>query len=761
MPTETSKKKTTRKRKKKTKSTNTAEAKPEEAPTAEAAQPKQVDVDQVRAAADASDEGTAASNGAKSKRTTKTRRRKKKIAARTPEPDAPAEQQVPADPPPVVEKPPATNHDNDDEFAQGLDLQEPEKPAAPEAKSPPAAKDQSDDRPAAESKARSGRRRGRRKRSEPAAKAGAEKPNDKPSGAPDRQRGPARADDRAGDSRAPGKSGAKALSDADQKPSRTPAGKPSPTSTDLDVDRKAPIKLDAKKRTMLVNVSAGDECRIAIVRENRLEELFIERVSSQSHVGNIYKGRVTNVESGIQAAFIDFGLAKNGFLHISDVQPQYFPGYKGELEEVGRKTPRRDRPSIQDCFRRGQEVIVQVIKDGVGTKGPTLTTYLSIPGRYLVMMPGMNRHGVSRKVEDEDERRKARDVLNELDLPQHKGFIVRTAGVGQPKRELQRDLNYLLRLWKTVVERVKDQPGPAELYRESDLIIRTLRDVYSTDFSRIIIDDPESARKAKEFLGIIMPRTKVRVDLYSEREPIFHRYGVEEEIERINQREVPLRSGGSLVIDSTEALVAIDVNSGKFRSRENAEETAYKINMEAADEIARQLLLRDLGGLIVCDFIDMVQDRHKRAVERKLRDALKTHKERARILRMSAFGLIEMTRQRRGPSIKRNMYFECRHCGGSGLVKMPESVVLDVMRNVQLAAHNERVQRATVTVSDDVAYQILNRKRAILTQIEAETGKEIMVRGDSSFTGDQVEYYWEDGRGQPVPVVRGRPTNGG
>jgi len=753
MPTETTKKKTTRKRRKKSKSTNTAEAKSAETTTEAPAQPKQVDLEKVRTDGAPADEGKAESNGTKAKSPSKTRRRKKKIAARTAETDAPE------NPGPAAQSPPATP--NEEEFAQGLLVPQTPASAPDDAKSAPDVKDKSDDRAAAEGKPRSGRRRGRRKRSDPKSKAGPEKPKDGPTRPDEQPRSEAPDERRGGDRGRRDKGPDRSVAASKERSRADTSARPSQGSTESDLERESPIKLEPKKRTMLVNVSAGDECRIAIVREHRLEELFIERVSSQSHVGNIYKGRVTNVESGIQAAFIDFGLAKNGFLHISDVQPQYFPGFKGEMEDVGRKTPRRDRPSIQDCFRRGQEVIVQVIKDGVGTKGPTLTTYLSIPGRYLVMMPGMNRHGVSRKVEDEDERRKARDVLNELDLPQHKGFIVRTAGVGQPKRELQRDLNYLLRLWKTVVDRVKEQPGPAELYRESDLIIRTLRDVYSTDFSRIIIDDPESARKAKDFLSIIMPRTKVQVDLYSEREPIFHRYGVEEEIERINRRAVPLRSGGSLVIDSTEALVAIDVNSGKFRSRENAEETAFKINMEAAEEIARQLLLRDLGGLIVCDFIDMVQDRHKRAVERKLRDALKTHKERARILRMSAFGLIEMTRRRRGPSIKRNMYFECRHCGGAGLVKMPESVVLDVMRNVQLAAHNERVQRATVTVSDDVAYQILNRKRAVLTQIEAETGKEIMVRGDSSFTSDQVEYYWEDGRGQPVPVVRGRVPHGG
>ncbi|MEK7756974.1 MAG: Rne/Rng family ribonuclease, partial [Planctomycetota bacterium] len=506
------------------------------------------------------------------------------------------------------------------------------------------------------------------------------------------------------------------------------------------------------RREMVINVSAGHECRIAILHEGRLEELFIERESTQSHVGNIYKGRITNVEASIQAVFVDFGLPKNGFLHISDVQPQYFPNHAGATEDVGRKIPRHHRPPIQRCFRRGQEVIVQITKEGVGTKGPTLSSYLSIPGRFLVMMPGMSRHGVSRKIEDEAARRQMRDVLNELKLPTDMGFILRTAGLDRSKRELQRDLNYLLRLWKTVVERIKSQPAPAELYRESDLVTRTIRDVYSTEFVRLIVDDAGTATQVREFLQIAMPRTKTEVELYTEREPLFHRMGIEAEIERINLRHVPLKSGGSLVIESTEALVAIDVNSGRFRSPDDAEETALRINMEAAEEIARQLRLRDLGGLIVCDFIDLRLDRNKRKVEQSLRDALKKHKERARISKISAFGLIEMTRQRQGPSIKRSLYADCPHCKGTGNVKMPESVILDVMRTVQLAMHHEQVQKVIVVVASDIAYQLLNSKRTVLGRIESETGKTVVIRGDAGFTSDQMECVCEDSRGRQVPI---------
>lgn len=531
--------------------------------------------------------------------------------------------------------------------------------------------------------------------------------------------------------------------------SRTSASSAKPTT---------PSDLDSPQ--MLINVSGTDECRIAVVAQGRLEELFIERSATLSHVGNIYKGRVTNLEPSIQAAFVDFGLAQNGFLHISDVQPQYFPDHSGEPEEVGRKIPRHARPPIQNCFRRGQEVIVQVTKEGVGTKGPTLSSYLSIPGRFLVMMPGMHRHGVSRKIEDDEARRRMRDALSELNLPSDMGFILRTAGLDRSKRELQRDLTYLTRLWKTVVERVKKLNTPAELYQESDLVTRTIRDIYTTDFKGLIVDDADTAQKVRDFLQIAMPRRKPSVELYSDREPLFHRYRIEEQIERINMRQVPLPSGGSLVIDSTEALVAIDVNSGRSRVNDDAEETAFATNIEAAEEIARQLRLRDLGGLIVCDFIDMRLDKHKREVERTLKEGLRKHKERARILKMSAFGLIEMTRQRQGPSMKRNIFFDCPSCKGTGLIKMPDSVILDVMRIIQLATNHAQVQNVTVTVASNVAIEILNTKRATLARIEAETQKEVVVRGESNFVGDHVECLCKDSRGRVVRVPSVPPPSG-
>lgn len=506
-----------------------------------------------------------------------------------------------------------------------------------------------------------------------------------------------------------------------------------------------------EKREMLINVSDGDECRIALLRDGRLEELYIERATSASNVGNIYKGRVTNVESSIQAAFIECGLPSHGFLHISDLHPKYFPGSKGEPELVGKKTPRRHRPPIQNALRPGQELIVQVIKEGIGTKGPTLSSYISLPGRFLVMMPDMSQLGVSRKIEDEDQRRKLRDLLGQLSLPNDTGFIVRTAGVDRTKRDLQRDLNYMARLWKKVVVRIKSEPAPAELYKESDLVIRTIRDVYDSTLNRIVVDSSSIAEKVREFLKIASPRAQDIVTCYDETEPMFHRFGIESEIEKLHARQVKLPCGGSLVIEQTEALVAIDVNSGRFRVPDDAEETAYRVNLEAVDEIARQLRLRDLGGLIILDLIDMLQQKHQRTVERRMSDALKKHKERAKILRISKFGILEMTRQRQRPSFAKSIFRDCPRCGGSGHVKATESVALDVMRRIRLASHTEGVARIDVHVSRVAAHDLLNRKRHAITDIERNTGQTIRIHGEADYMVDEVRISCTDRRGREVP----------
>jgi ribonuclease E len=499
-------------------------------------------------------------------------------------------------------------------------------------------------------------------------------------------------------------------------------------------------------KEMLINVSEGEECRIALLENGRLEELYMERTSATSHVGNIYKGRVTNVEASIQAAFVDFGLGRNGFLHISDLMPSYFGrGADDYQESVGRKMARRDRPPIQRCLRRGDEIIVQIIKEGIGTKGPTLSTYISIPGRILVMMPGMSKFGVSRKIEDEDERRRLRQILDSLKPIDDVGFIIRTAGIGKTKLEIQRDLTYLTRLWLNIEKKRQDK-APVELYTEGDLVTRTVRDVFSTDLDRIVVDSEEVAKRIKEFFKIAMPRAKNRIELYEGPVPLFHQAGIERELEQMYSRHVPLPSGGSLVIDSTEAVVAIDVNSGKFRDHNDAEMTAFKTDMEAADEIPRQLKLRDLGGVIICDFIDLRYERHRRDLEKKLHDNFKNDRAKTKVLRMSQFGIIELTRQRMRPSLKHSIYFDCPHCKGAGLVKTPESMSLDVMRRLAIAAHDPRVARVELTVCPDVGVYVLNKKRTQLTDLETSTKKKIIVRQDIALGLDESKLQLFDAR---------------
>lgn len=480
---------------------------------------------------------------------------------------------------------------------------------------------------------------------------------------------------------------------------------------------------------MLVNYVPGEECRIAILEDGKLEEFYQERASSESHVGNIYKGKVTNVEPSIQAAFVDFGLERNGFLHISDLHPMYFPGAeKDETEKVGKKTPRRERPPIQKALRRGDTVLVQVLKEGLSTKGPTLTSYLSIPGRFLVMMPYMDRLGVSRKVEDDEARREARKILADLDPPDKFGFIVRTAGIGQTKTDLKRDLAYLTRLWKSIENRQKDLRGVGELYAESDLVIRTIRDVFTSDIQRVIVDDITAAKRARDFLSVANPRSKSKVVYYNDPVPLFNRFDVERQIDDINAREVGLPSGGALVFDQTEALVAIDVNSGKSRNARDAESNAYNTNKEAVDEICRQLRLRDLGGLVVNDLIDMRDLKHRRTIEQRFRNNLKKDRARTRIGPISQFGILEMTRQRMRPSLKTSIYNDCDSCRGTGFIKSPESVVLDVMRRLALVMHVKETATLELTISPDVAFQLLNKKRSHLVGLERKYGKPVMVR---------------------------------
>lgn len=506
---------------------------------------------------------------------------------------------------------------------------------------------------------------------------------------------------------------------------------------------------------MIVNYVPGDECRIAIMEDGRLEELHTERAGSVSFVGNIYVGKVINVEPSIQAAFVDFGLESNGFLHVSDVHPMYFPGADEEAtESIGRKTPRRERPPIQQCLKRGQEVVVQVLKEGISTKGPTLTSYLSIPGRYLVMLPDMDRVGVSRKVEDDEQRREMKAVLDELDLPEGFGFIMRTAGEGKGKTDLKRDLAYLQRLWKDIERRRKLGDKPRLLYAESDLLMRALRDIWTSDISEIVIDNEAALNRAARFMKIVAPRSGTKLLHYNRSTPLFHAYGIEDQILRIHAREVPLPSGGSLVIDETEALVAIDVNSGKMRSHGDAETTAYKTNIEAVDEICRQLRLRDVGGLVLCDLIDMMKREHRRDIENQFKERLKKDRAATKALPISQFGIVEMTRQRQKGSLRSMHYAKCPSCTGRGVLKRPDSVADDAIRDLGALLEHDKVARVEMVVSPRVAGELLSRKRQTLGRMEHLLRKKVDVRVSEDIPLDRVNFYAYEPSGADVEIDR-------
>jgi len=505
---------------------------------------------------------------------------------------------------------------------------------------------------------------------------------------------------------------------------------------------------------MVINYVPGEECRVAMLEDGRLEEFHTERAGSVSFVGNIYVGRVTNVEPSIQAAFVDFGLESNGFLHVSDVHPMYFPGNDDKTEQIGRKTPRRERPPIQACLKRGQEIVVQVLKEGINTKGPTLTSYISIPGRYLVMLPDMDRVGVSRKVEDEELRREMRKALDTLSLPEGFGFILRTAGEGKGKAELKRDLAYLQRLWKDIERRRKSGNKPRLLYAESDLLMRVLRDLWTTEVGEIVIDDESALRRAGRFMKIVSPRSATKLLKYDRPTPIFHAFAIEEQISRIYAREVPLPSGGSLVIDETEAMIAIDVNSGKMRHHGDAETTAYKTNVEAVDEICRQLRLRDVGGLVLCDLIDMMSRSHRRDIENRFKDRLKRDRSATKTLPISQFGIVEMTRQRQKQSLRNTHYAKCPSCTGRGMLKRPDSVADDAMRELAALLEHERVHKVELVVSPRVAGELLSHKRKTLGRLELTTRKHADVRVSEDIPVDRVSFYAYDENGADIDLER-------
>ncbi|MBC8284068.1 MAG: Rne/Rng family ribonuclease [Nitrospinae bacterium] len=460
-------------------------------------------------------------------------------------------------------------------------------------------------------------------------------------------------------------------------------------------------KPKSAKKVMLINAQHPEECRAVILNNNIIDDYIVEHSSREQIKGNVYLGVINRVEPSIEAAFVDFGYKKFGFLPFKDVLKESYV-HTGE---------RKAKIRIQDVLMRGQKILVQVAKESRDAKGPSLNNALSIPGRFLVLMQGQGS-AVSRKIEDESERKKLKDIVADFNLPENLGLIIRTAGVGRNKIELQKDLQMLLKVWEKIENALKDDSAPAPylIYQEPDLVVRTVRDHYSSDTSQIIVDSSDAYKSLKDFARLVMPRSRNLVKLYKETRPLFSEYKVEEQIESIYERKVPLPSGGSIVIDIGEAMASIDVNSGKTKGGLDLEETAVTTNLEAAKEVARQLRLRDLGGLVVIDFIDMYQKKNKAAVEKQLKLGCKTDKARINLSRISKFGLLEMSRQRISPPVKDGIFDECSHCKGSGHVRSINSVVLLVFRKVQELLAKGRVKVISMEISSEIATYLLNSK---------------------------------------------------
>ncbi len=478
---------------------------------------------------------------------------------------------------------------------------------------------------------------------------------------------------------------------------------------------------------ILINAVDPEECRIAKVNDGKLEEFHIDTAAKEITHGNIYKGIITRVEPGLQSVFVDYGAERHGFLQKNEIHSDYF-----------QDNPSGDK-SLKNIVRKGQELLVQVTKDPIMKKGAMLTTFISLPGRYLVLMPGSKSRGISRKIEDETERKRLKEILGKLKLPDGFGVIVRTAGVSATKTVLDKDLKYLMRLWTNINEKGIKENAPTILYKERNLVVRSIRDHFTSDVDEILIDDPAVHQEVRDFMQIVSPTHTKVVKLHKGAKPIFTKFQLEDQIGSIFEKRVSLKSGGSIVIDQTEALVAIDVNSGKAIHNRSVEQTAYQANLEAAEEVARQLRLRDLGGLIVIDFIDMKDSKHKAEVEKNLKAHVKIDKARTRVGRISRFGLMEMSRQRIRPSIEYGSHIPCRFCQGKGLMPSTETLGLSAVRRLHLESLKDGINTVKVTVPIDVADYLLNKKRREILDIEVRREISIRIEGDRHMLPKQCE----------------------
>lgn len=482
---------------------------------------------------------------------------------------------------------------------------------------------------------------------------------------------------------------------------------------------------------LLINAEEPEECRLALLANGRLESIHVSTINRTQTKNNIYKARIVAIEPNLQAAFVDYGTEKNGFLPFSEIHPEY---YKEDLSDEIRahvENHHWKKLSITDVVEKGQDVLVQVVKEEVGKKGANMTTYLSLPGRSVVLMPGSDSSGISRKISGEERRAQLRTAMNALDIPEGIGWIVRTASADITKTALARDVGYLLRLWEEIKKKAQDLDGVGQVYEDHQSVLRFLREHFDPAIEEILVDDEEAMAQVKDFISLLPSAQRdVRVRLHKGARPIFNQFSVEDQIEQIYQPRVNLPSGGSIVIDPTEALVAIDVNSGSTSKGKNFDQSIYQANLEAAAELARQLRLRDLGGLIVVDFIDMRNKKHIRDVERMVKQSMRRDKAKTDFTRISKFGLMQISRQKLGSPIEAGNYRVCEHCKGRGTVRSVETLALFYLRRIQTGASRKHVGRVECRFPLDVAQYLLNNKRHEISEHEQRYGSEIIILAD-------------------------------
>ncbi|MCF8055473.1 MAG: Rne/Rng family ribonuclease [Desulfocapsa sp.] len=531
----------------------------------------------------------------------------------------------------------------------------------------------------------------------------------------------------------------RAKTESQQKPSR-PRGRKTeaPKGTVRQKQRQKPVdEVEPEEKPqnlrLLVNAEEPEECRLALLADGNLESIHVSTVSSKQTKNNIYKAKIVAIESHLQAAFVDYGTEKNGFLPFDEIHPEY---YKQEISEENKKLIQQrqwKKLKIHDVLERGQEILVQVVKEEIGNKGANMTTYLSIPGRCVVLMPGSDSSGISRKISGEERRSQLREIMGSLNIPEGVGWIVRTASVDITKTALTKDVQYLAKLWDEIKKKGQSLEGVGLVYQDHDCVLRFLREHFDPEIKEILVDDLAALEKVKDFLELLPEKQRgAKARLHTGSRPIFNQFNVEDQIESIYQPQVPLPSGGSIVIDPTEALVAIDVNSGSTGKGKNFEESIFKANMEAATELARQLRLRDLGGLIVVDFIDMRVSKNIREVERQVKIAMKRDRAKVDISRISKFGLMQISRQKLGAPIETSNYRVCEHCKGRGVVRSVETLALFYLRRVQTGVSRKNVAQAECHFPLDVAQYLLNNKRQEIIDIESRNKISIVIVADPS-----------------------------